>query len=48
MGREHEESQTWMEKTQLFGRPIKKIQANKESSLFLFSAPSNLLPWKWK
>lgn len=44
MGREREESQNWVEKTQFFGRPIKKIQANKESSVFLFSAASNLLP----
>lgn len=44
MGREPEESPKWMEKTQLSGRPIKKIQANKESSVFLFSAASNLLP----
>ena len=38
------ESQDWMEKTQLFGRPIKKIQTNKESSVSLFCAASNLLP----
>lgn len=31
-------------KTQLFGRPIKKIQPNEKSSVSLFCAASNLLP----